>query len=49
MWMFQSWEMCLGDPPGCLHFHAGSNTWNMNKASQREVERGSQFFLYYGV
>lgn len=49
MWKFQSWVMCLGAPLGCLHFHAGSNTWNTNKSSQRKVERSSQFFLYYGV
>lgn len=30
--------MCLGAPPGCLHFHAGSNTWKVNKSFQREVQ-----------
>lgn len=49
MWKFPSWEMCLGAPLGCPHFHAGSNTWNRNKSSQRKVERDSQCFLHHGV
>lgn len=46
-WKSRSWGTCLGALLGYLHFHAGLDSWKMNKSIPRWVERGSQFLPCY--
>lgn len=39
MWKSQSWGMCLGALLECLHFHAGLDTWKMNKSIPERGEK----------